>query len=106
MHWRSITRRTCRWPNTPRCTWRTRWSASTSSASTTRRIAAAALALHRQLGDRLGEGRDLYELAVIEHYREGPQAGLPYVQAAIDVLEGIDATVELAVPTRPRRRCI
>ena len=57
----------------------------------------AALALHRQLGDRLGEGRDLYELAVIEQYREGPQAGLPYVHAAIEVLEGIDAPVDLAV---------
>ena len=57
----------------------------------------AALALHRQLGDRLGEGRDLCELAVIEQYREGPQAGLPYVHAAIEVLEGIDATVDLAV---------
>ena len=56
-----------------------------------------ALALHRQLGDRLGEGRDLYELAVVEQYREGPQAGLPYVHAAIEVLEGIDATVDLAV---------
>ena len=57
----------------------------------------AALALHRQLGDRLGEGRDLCELAVIEHYREGPQAGLPYVHAAIEVLDGMDATVDLAV---------
>ena len=57
----------------------------------------AALALHRQLGDRLGEGRDLYELAVIEQYGQGPQAGLPYVHAAIDVLEGIDAPVDLAV---------
>jgi DNA-binding CsgD family transcriptional regulator len=57
----------------------------------------AALALHRQLGDRLGEGRDLCELAVIEQYREGTQAGLPYVHAAIEVLEGIDAAVDLAV---------
>jgi DNA-binding CsgD family transcriptional regulator len=57
----------------------------------------AALALHRQLGDRLGEGRDLYELAVVEQYREGIKAGLPYVHAAIEVLEGIDATVDLAV---------
>ena len=57
----------------------------------------AALALHRKLGDRLSEGRDLYELAVIEQYREGPQAGLPYVHAAIEVLEGIDAPVDLAV---------
>jgi DNA-binding CsgD family transcriptional regulator len=56
-----------------------------------------ALALHRQLGDRLGEGRDLYELAVIEQYREGTQAGLPYVHAAIEVLEELDATVDLAV---------
>ena len=56
-----------------------------------------ALALHRQLGDGLSEGRDLYELAVIEQYREGPQAGLPYVHAAIDVLEGMDARVDLAV---------
>jgi DNA-binding CsgD family transcriptional regulator len=45
----------------------------------------------------LGEGRDLYELAVIEQYREGAQAALPYVHAAIDVLEGIGATVDLAV---------
>jgi DNA-binding CsgD family transcriptional regulator len=57
----------------------------------------AALALHRQLADRLGEGRDLCELAVIEQYREGPQAGLPYVHAAIEVLEGLDAAVDLAV---------
>ncbi len=57
----------------------------------------AALALHRQVGDRLGEGRDLYEVAVILQYREGPVAGLPCVQAAIDVLEGIDATLDLAV---------
>ena len=57
----------------------------------------AALALHRQLGDRLGEGRDLYELAVIEQYRDGPLAALPYVHGAIEVLEGIDAGVELAV---------
>jgi len=57
----------------------------------------AALALHRQLGDRLGEGRDLCELAVIENYREGPQAGLPYVHAAIDVLDGMNAAVDLAV---------
>jgi len=57
----------------------------------------AALALHRQLGDRLGEGRDLCELAVTEQYREGPQAGLPYVHAAIEVLEGLDAPVDLAV---------
>ena len=56
-----------------------------------------ALALHRQLGDRLNEGRDLYELAVVEQYREGPQAGLPYVHAAIEVLEGMDAKVDLAV---------
>jgi len=57
----------------------------------------AALALHRQLGDRLAEGRDLYELAVVEQYREGIPAGLPYVHAAIEVLEGIDAPVDLAV---------
>lgn len=57
----------------------------------------AALALHRQLGDRLGEGRDLYELAVIAQYRESSQAALPYVHAAIEVLEGTDATVDLAV---------
>jgi DNA-binding CsgD family transcriptional regulator len=57
----------------------------------------AALALHRQLGDRVGEGRDLCELGVIEQYRTGSQAGLPYVHAAIEVLEGTDATVDLAV---------
>jgi len=59
----------------------------------------AALALHRQLGDRLGEGRDLCELAVIEQYREGVQSSLPCVHAAIEVLEleGIDARVDLAV---------
>jgi DNA-binding CsgD family transcriptional regulator len=57
----------------------------------------AALALHRQLGDRLEEGRDLYELAVILQYREGPLVGLPQVHAAIEVLEGIDATLDLAV---------
>lgn len=57
----------------------------------------AALALHRKLGDRLGEGLDLCELAGIEQYREGPQAGLPYAQAAIDVLEGTGARRDLAV---------
>jgi DNA-binding CsgD family transcriptional regulator len=57
----------------------------------------AALALHRQLGDRLSEGRDLCELAVVEQYRQGTQAGLPHVHAAIDVLEGLGAPVDLAV---------
>ena len=57
----------------------------------------AALALHRQLGDRLGEGRDLCELAVLEEYRAGGRAGLPYVHAAIDVLQDLDQPVDLAV---------
>ncbi len=57
----------------------------------------AALALHRQLGDRLSEGLDLCELAVAAHYHEGPQAGLRHVQAAIDVLEGAGARHQLAV---------
>lgn len=57
----------------------------------------AALALHRQVGDRLGEGRDLYELAALEEYCDGPAAALPYVHAAIDVLEGMDAPVDLGV---------
>jgi DNA-binding CsgD family transcriptional regulator len=55
----------------------------------------AALALHRQLGDRLAEGRDLYELALIQHYREGQGASLPLAQDAIDVLQGLDAPLEL-----------
>lgn len=63
-------------------------------ASVSRR---AALAIHRQLGDRVGEGRDLCELGVIEDYREGTQAGLPFVHAAIEVLEGSGATLDLAV---------
>jgi DNA-binding CsgD family transcriptional regulator len=57
----------------------------------------AALALHQQLGDRLGEGRDLCELAVIEHYRDGPRAGLARVHVAIEVLAAIDAPLDLAV---------
>jgi DNA-binding CsgD family transcriptional regulator/type II secretory pathway predicted ATPase ExeA len=56
-----------------------------------------ALALHRQLGDRLAEGLDLRELARIEWYRGAPQAGRPYAQAAIDVLERLDAPRELAM---------
>ncbi|HLL10741.1 MAG TPA: AAA family ATPase, partial [Rubrivivax sp.] len=47
----------------------------------------AALALHRQLADRPAEGRDLYELALIQHYREGQAAALPLAQEAIDVLQ-------------------
>ena len=57
----------------------------------------AAQALHRQLGDRLGEGRDLCEIAGSEGYREGPRAGLPYAHAAIELLEGTGARRELAV---------
>lgn len=57
----------------------------------------AALALHRQLSDRLAEGVDLCELAVIEQYRGGPQAGLTRLLTAIEVLEGIGATIELAI---------
>lgn len=56
-----------------------------------------ALALHRQLGDRLAEGLDLRELAHIEWYRGAPQAGRPYAQAAIEVLEALDAPRELAM---------
>ncbi|HZF79516.1 MAG TPA: LuxR C-terminal-related transcriptional regulator, partial [Rubrivivax sp.] len=56
----------------------------------------AALALHRQLGDRVAEGRDLYELALIQHYREGQAAAMPLAQQAIDVLQRTDAPLELA----------
>ena len=75
------------WSGVPACRTRRRRGAVTA------RGAGAAPATRRSLG----EGKDLYELAVIEHYREGPQAGLPYVHAAIEVLEGIDATIDLAV---------
>jgi hypothetical protein len=54
-----------------------------------------ALALHRQLGDRLAEGLDLRALARVEWYRGAPQAGRPYAQAAIEVLEQVDAPREL-----------
>lgn len=56
-----------------------------------------ALALHRQFGDRLAEGLDLRALARIEWYRGAPQAGRPYAQAAIEVLEHVDAPRELAM---------
>jgi len=56
-----------------------------------------ALALHRQLGDRLAEGLDLRALARIEWYRGAPHAGRPYAQAAIEVLEQVDAPRELAL---------
>ena len=55
------------------------------------------LALHQQLGDRLAEGLDLRALARIEWSRGAPQAGLPYAQAAIEVLEQADAPRELAM---------
>ena len=55
------------------------------------------LALHQQLGDRLAEGLDLRALARIEWSRGAPQAGLPYAQAAIAVLEQADAPRELAM---------
>jgi DNA-binding CsgD family transcriptional regulator len=55
------------------------------------------LALHRQLGDRLAEGLDLRTLARIEWYRGAPLAGQPHAQAAIEVLEQIDAPRELAM---------
>jgi DNA-binding CsgD family transcriptional regulator len=55
------------------------------------------LALHRQLGDRLAEALDLRALARIEWYRGAPLAGQPYAQAAIEVLERIDAPRELAM---------
>jgi DNA-binding CsgD family transcriptional regulator len=55
------------------------------------------LALHRELGDRLAEGLDLRELARIEWYRGAPLAGRPYAQAAIEVLEQVDAPRELAM---------
>ncbi len=57
----------------------------------------ASLALRRQLGDHLNEGLDLCELAVAAHYHEGAQAGMRYVQSAIEVLEGAGARHELAV---------
>jgi DNA-binding CsgD family transcriptional regulator len=56
-----------------------------------------ALALHRRLGDRLAEGLDLRALARVEWYRGAPQAGRPYAQAAIEVLEQVDAPRELAM---------
>ena len=56
-----------------------------------------ALALHREVGDRLAEGLDLRALARIEWYRGAPQAGQPYAQAAIEVLEGAGAPRELAM---------
>jgi DNA-binding CsgD family transcriptional regulator/tetratricopeptide (TPR) repeat protein len=56
-----------------------------------------ALALHRELGDRLAEGLDLRELAHIEWYRGAPQAGRPHAQAAIEILEQLDAPRELAM---------
>jgi DNA-binding CsgD family transcriptional regulator len=56
-----------------------------------------ALALHRQHGERVAEGLDLRALARIEWYRGAPQAGRPYAQAAIEVLERIDAPRELAM---------
>ncbi|HSW25619.1 MAG TPA: helix-turn-helix transcriptional regulator, partial [Burkholderiaceae bacterium] len=56
-----------------------------------------ALALHRQLGARLAEGLDLRALARVEWYRGAPQAGRPYAQAAIEVLEQVDAPRELAM---------
>ncbi len=64
----------------------------------------AALSMHRQIGDRLAEGRDLYELSSIEHYREGPQAALQCVHAAIEVLENIGATLDLAVAYAAKAR--
>lgn len=57
----------------------------------------AALALHRALAEPLAEGLDLRALARIEWYRGAPQAGQPYAQAAIVVLEQIDAPRELAM---------
>lgn len=56
-----------------------------------------ALAVHRELGDRLAEGLDLRALARVEWYRGAPQAGQPYAQAAIEVLEQADAPRELAM---------
>ena len=56
-----------------------------------------ALAQHRRTGERLAEGLDLRALARIEWYRGAPQAGQPYAQAAIEVLEQIDAPRELAM---------
>ena len=56
-----------------------------------------ALSLHRQLGDRLAEGLDLRALARVEWYRGAPQAGRPYAQAAIEVLEQVNAPRELAL---------
>ena len=56
----------------------------------------AALALHRQLDNRLQIGRDLCELAVLRRYREGPAAALPLVQEAIDLLQTQDAPQDLA----------
>jgi DNA-binding CsgD family transcriptional regulator len=56
-----------------------------------------ALALHRQLGDRLAEALDLRELARIEWYRGAPRAGRPCAQAAIELLERQSAPRELAM---------
>jgi DNA-binding CsgD family transcriptional regulator len=57
----------------------------------------AAQALHRQLGDRLEQGRDLCELAVIEQYTSGRAASLALAHQAIELLQGLDAPVDLAV---------
>ena len=56
-----------------------------------------ALAVHREIDDRLAEGLDLRALARIECQRGAPQAGQPYAQAAIEVLEHADAPRELAM---------
>ncbi len=56
-----------------------------------------ALALHRQLGDRLAEGRDLRVLASIEWHRGITPEGRAHARAAIEVLEQLDAPRELAM---------
>ena len=57
----------------------------------------AALARHRQLGDRLGEGRVLSEIAAIEKFRQGPAAARVHVDAAIALLQALDSPLDLAV---------
>ena len=89
----------CRCPSRPRCTWRMPDECQlvdrVDDAMASRR---AALALHRQLGDRLGRRTGPARAgASSSGTARAPQAGLPYVQAAIEVLEGIDAPRELAM---------
>jgi DNA-binding CsgD family transcriptional regulator len=66
-------------------------------ADEARQSRSQALALHRQLGDRLAEGLDLRALAAIEWHCGITPAGTPHARAAIEVLEQLDAPRELAM---------